>query len=203
MVQEDIISLFKSKHITNLQQVQFDSYCYVQQVSVTALAGTNNSNAALAFCEGATVRLQASVSSSYQWFRNGTAITGETGRELVVSTSGAYTVQAVSNQNTTLSEVVNVNVPVITYASTNSFERTRAIANMVPTLSGGTATSYSITPALPTGLTFNTTNGTISGTPSVVSASATYTVTGNNATGCAGTTSFILQVFNAVIPSAL
>ncbi len=191
---------------TNLQQVQFDSYCYVQQVGVTALAGTNNSNAALAFCEGATVRLQASASTSYQWFRNGTAINGETGRELVVSTSGAYTVQAVSNQNTTLSEVVNVNVtllPVITYASNYSFERTRAIANTVPTLSGGTATSFAISPALPAGLSFNTTNGTISGTPSVVSASATYTVTGTTATGCAGTTSFTLQVFNAVIPSAL
>ena len=191
---------------TNLQQVQFDSYCYVQQVGVTALAGTNNSNAALAFCEGSTVRLQASPSTSYQWLRNGTAINGETGRELIVSTSGAYTVQAVSNQNTTLSEVVNVNVtllPVITYASSYSFERTRAISTTAPTLSGGTATSYSISPALPTGLTFNTTNASITGTPSVVSASATYTVTGTTASGCIGRNSFTLSVFNAVAPSAL
>jgi gliding motility-associated-like protein len=191
---------------TNLQQVQFNTYCYVQQVGVTALAGTNNTNAALSFCEGATVRLQASASTSYQWFKNGTAITGETGRELVVSTSGAYTVQAVTNQNTTLSEVVNVNVtllPVITYASNYSFERTMAIANTAPTSTGGTVASYAITPALPTGLTFNTTNGTISGTPSVVSASATYTVTGTTATGCVGTTTFTLDVFNAVPPSAL
>jgi len=191
---------------TNLQQVQFDSYCYVQQVGVTALAGTNNSNAALAFCEGSTVRLQASPSTSYQWFRNGTAINGETGRELIVSTSGAYTVQAVSNQNTTLSEVVNVNVtslPVITYASSYSFERTKVISTNAPTLSGGTATSYSISPALPTGLTFNTANASITGTPSVISASATYTVTGTTASGCVGRTSFILDVFNAVAPSAL
>jgi len=94
--------------------------------------------------------------------------------------------------------------PIITYSNNSySFERTSAITAVQPTLTGVAATSYSITPALPTGLTFNTTNGTISGTPTVNSTSRTYTVTGTAANGCVGSTSFTLQVFSAVAPSAL
>jgi gliding motility-associated-like protein len=192
---------------TNLQQVEFTTYCYVQQVGVTALAGTNNATAALAFCEGATVNLQASASTSYQWFKDGVAISGETGRELVVATAGAYTVEAITNQNTTLSEVVTVSViplPAIAYSASYSFERTKAITSASPTSTGGTVATYAISPALPSGLTFNTTTGVISGTPTAVSASQTYTVTGTTATAsCVGTTTFTLEVFNAVAPSSL
>ena len=192
---------------TNLQQVEFTSYCYVQQVGVTALAGTNNPNASLALCEGATVRLQASISSSYQWFKDGVAISGETARELVVATAGAYTVEAITNQNTTLSEVVTVSViplPAIAYSASYSFERTKTISSASPTSTGGTVATYAISPTLPSGLTFNTSTGVISGTPTAVSASQTYTVTGTTATvSCVGTTTFTLEVFNAVAPSSL
>ena len=41
--------------------------------------------------------------------------------------------------------------------------------------------SYSITPSLPLGLTFNTTTGDISGTPTVESPDLTYTITATNA----------------------
>ncbi len=94
--------------------------------------------------------------------------------------------------------------PIIAYSNSSySYERTRAITSIQPTVTGIAASSFAITPALPTGLTFNTTNGTISGTPSVNSTSRTYTVTGTAATGCVGSTSFTLEVFSAVIPSAL
>ena len=48
--------------------------------------------------------------------------------------------------------------------------------NAVVTGSTGTLV-YSVSPALPAGLSINTTNGTISGTPTTATASATYTVT--------------------------
>lgn len=192
---------------TNLQQVEFTTYCYAQQVGVTALPGTNNANASLAICEGATVSLQASASTSYQWFKDGVAISGQTGRELIVATAGAYTVEAITNQNTTLSEVVTVSVtqlPAFAYSASYSFERTKAITSASPTSTGGTVATYAISPALPSGLTFNTTTGVISGTPTAVSASQTYTVTGTTATvSCVGTTTFTLEVFNAVAPSSL
>ncbi|TDO27029.1 gliding motility-associated-like protein [Sediminibacterium goheungense] len=52
----------------------------------------------------------------------------------------------------------------------------------------GAATSFSISPALPAGLTFNTATGIITGTPTVTSALTTYTVTASNAAGNFNTT---------------
>lgn len=49
-------------------------------------------------------------------------------------------------------------------------------------------TGYTISPALPTGLTFNQTTGTISGTPTVPFLPTTYTVRGFNTAGYSATT---------------
>ncbi len=53
----------------------------------------------------------------------------------------------------------------------------------IPSNVGSPATSYSVSPALPTGLTLDSTTGVISGTPTAVSPSAPYTVTGTNSAG--------------------
>lgn len=58
---------------------------------------------------------------------------------------------------------------------------------------------YSISPALPAGLSFNATNGTITGTPSVAMPTTTFTVTANNAGGSSAAT-FTLTVNQAVVP---
>jgi hypothetical protein len=52
----------------------------------------------------------------------------------------------------------------------------------MPTVTG-TVTSYSVSPALPFGLSIDTSSGVISGTPSAVASSADYTVTATNGTG--------------------
>ena len=57
-----------------------------------------------------------------------------------------------------------------------------AISAMNPTVTG-LVSGYSISPALPTGITINPTNGVISGTPTVTKASTVYTVTATNTTG--------------------
>jgi hypothetical protein len=57
------------------------------------------------------------------------------------------------------------------------------ITSNSPTCGGGAVLSYAVAPALPTGLTLNTTSGIISGTPTMAVASATYVVTAANATG--------------------
>ncbi|UWZ84526.1 putative Ig domain-containing protein [Occallatibacter riparius] len=57
-----------------------------------------------------------------------------------------------------------------------------AITPDTPTVTG-TASSYSISPALPAGLTINSSSGVISGTPTVLSSKASYTVTASNSTG--------------------
>jgi WD40 repeat protein len=58
-----------------------------------------------------------------------------------------------------------------------------AITPNNPTLSTGTATAYSVAPALPAGLVLDGTTGVLTGTPTTVAALATYTVTASTASG--------------------
>ncbi len=59
---------------------------------------------------------------------------------------------------------------------------------------------YAISPALPAGLTFNTATGEISGTPTAMNSTTTYTVTAANAGGSSSTT-FTLEVSSTLITS--
>lgn len=52
-----------------------------------------------------------------------------------------------------------------------------------PTHSGGSIDSYSVSPALPAGLALNASSGVITGTPTLATPVATYTVTGTNSAG--------------------
>ena len=58
-----------------------------------------------------------------------------------------------------------------------------AITPNSPTSAGGAVTLYGVSPALPAGLSLSTTTGVISGTPTAVTATASYTVTASNAAG--------------------
>ena len=66
---------------------------------------------------------------------------------------------------------------------TATYTKGTAIAANSPTTAGGAVTSYSVSPALPAGLSLSTTTGVISGTPTVVTATTTYTVTASNSGG--------------------
>ena len=59
----------------------------------------------------------------------------------------------------------------------------QAITPDIPGAAGGPITSFSISPALPSGLSLNTSTGVISGTPTTAAAQATYVVTGSNSGG--------------------
>ncbi|MEC7275530.1 MAG: choice-of-anchor D domain-containing protein [Bdellovibrionota bacterium] len=68
-----------------------------------------------------------------------------------------------------------------------------------PINQGGEVTAYSIAPALPAGITLNTTTGEISGTPTVTSTSTTYTITATGPEGSDSTT--ISMVVGGPVPS--
>ncbi|MFZ4414096.1 MAG: beta strand repeat-containing protein, partial [Bacteroidales bacterium] len=70
----------------------------------------------------------------------------------------------------------------LSYTSPNAFSLSVAITPLFPTVTG-VVTTYAISPTLPTGLSFNTTTGYITGTPTVATTAATYTVTATNASG--------------------
>ena len=76
-----------------------------------------------------------------------------------------------------------------------------AISDNAPSSTGGAVVSYSITPALPAGLSLDTASGVISGTPTELSAVTDYTVTATNTGGSATVTVSI--TVNDVAPSAL
>ena len=73
------------------------------------------------------------------------------------------------------------------------------ITPVVPTVSQGLA-SFTISPALPTGLSFNSSNGTVSGTPTATSADTSYTVTASG--GGATATANVAITVNPIPPSS-
>jgi DNA-binding beta-propeller fold protein YncE len=70
-----------------------------------------------------------------------------------------------------------------------------------PTSSGGAVTSYSVSPALPAGLSLNTGTGVITGTPTAVTATVSYTVTASNSAG--STTASLSITVNVAAPAGL
>ena len=126
------------------------------------------------------------------------------GTPTAISASTTYTVTATNSGGSSTASVtilVNDAAPSGVTFSPSSFVLTKDVAmtSVTPTAGGGTVTSWSVSPALPTGLTLDATTGEISGTPTVVSPSATYTITATNAGGSDSTT-LTLQV-NDVVPA--
>lgn len=110
------------------------------------------------------------------------------GTPTAVSAAAMYTISASgggASASASLSITVNPQPPSSpTYgASAITFTAHIAARTFTPTAGGGAATSWSITPSLPAGLTFDTTAGTISGTPTATSAPTRYVVTAQNAGG--------------------
>jgi hypothetical protein len=123
------------------------------------------------------------------------------GTPTAITPKSTYTVTAKNSGGSTtasLSLAVNAVAPSISYPSP-SYGFTAAVAaqTITPTHSGGAVVSWSITPALPAGLTLSTTNGTISGTPTAAAAPTSYVVT---ATNSGGQSRFSLQIGVASAP---
>ncbi|HSA13667.1 MAG TPA: putative Ig domain-containing protein, partial [Spirochaetota bacterium] len=102
----------------------------------------------------------------------------------------------------TISITVNLAAPTALSYSTPTavYTRDAVISNNVPTVTG-TVTNWSVSPALPSGLTLNTTTGVISGTPDTEQTAANYTITAENSGG--STTAVISITVNLAAPTAL
>ena len=98
-------------------------------------------------------------------------------------------------------EAENVPPSSLTYNTQNVFIKNTSVVNLVPTSTGGAVASYSISPALPEGLSLNTATGVISGMPTIISSPTTYVVTASNSVGA---TSFEMVItVNDIAPSSL
>ena len=84
--------------------------------------------------------------------------------------------------------------PVIALSATTETANVNAAMNgYTVTSSGGTVSSYSITGTLPAGVSFSTTTGRITGTPTATQTATTYTITATNTSGST-TATFTLTV---------
>lgn len=105
------------------------------------------------------------------------------------TTSGA-TSYLVTGEDASGPSLASISIAVVEPAPTNLvyanapfvFQQSVSIAPQTPSVDGAVS-AFAIHPALPAGLLFNSSDGTLSGSPSVVTPFASYTVTASNAAG--------------------
>jgi hypothetical protein len=122
-------------------------------------------------------------------------------RESSLAAASTFSVSdTAGNVQTTLSGspqriwVQRIARPVIALsATTETANVSAAINGYTVTSSGGTVASYSLTGTLPAGLSFSTTTGRITGTPTATQTATTYTITATNTSGST-TATFTLTV---------
>ena len=101
------------------------------------------------------------------------------------ATNIVYTVTAsnvTGTDSATLSITVNPAAPDISLSTTTVVASVAAAITAITVSNDGGAATYSISPAIANNLSFDTTNGTISGTPSATATLQIYTITASNVT---------------------
>ena len=131
------------------------------------------SNCSNSYADGTHIILTASANSGYK-FSNWTGDCS--------GTDNSLTIVMDSDKSCSASFVIFVPSITLSVATVNA-ELDVAITNVEVTNSGGTATSYAISPPLINGLSFASATGTISGTPSATATLQAYTITATNITG--------------------
>ncbi len=126
------------------------------------------------------------------------------GTPTAASPATIYTVTVTDNNHATATAMFSLTVNTAVTATT-AIATTVLTANHAPTpftpVTGGGGTApltYSVLPALPTGLSINASNGLISGTPTAASPATSYTVTVTDSNHATATAMFSLTVNSAV-----
>ncbi|WP_158559224.1 Ig-like domain-containing protein [Deminuibacter soli] len=145
------------------------------------------------FCTGGNVVLTSSAASGNQWYKDGTAITGETNTTYTANTSANYTVTTTDGNGcsaTSTATTVAANplpaVPTITAGSSTTF------------CAGGSVT---LTSSAATGNQWYKDGTAITGeinTTYAANASGSYTVVATNASGCTATSTATAVTVNAL-----
>ncbi len=118
-----------------------------------------------------------------------TSITATVGN----GTTGTVSVTTLGGTATSSSTYTVNPLPTLSYSgSPYTYSQNTAISTLTPTL-GNSPTTFSVSPALPSGISLNTSTGVISGTPSSPQVTASYTITASNS-NCSGTTSISINI---------
>ena len=187
---------------------------------ITQVSSTSYESVSLALARDPAANLDAPIAYYTITSSKGDVKRVNSWRELTVTVSGlksstsyTFTITATSVDGTSLVSESSLPVTTQVYVAPVAEVTTAPLAAPAFTLSasaetktvntaitgytisstGGTIASYAISPAAPAGLTFNTTTGVLSGTPTSTQSATAYTVTATNATGSA-TQTFTLTV---------
>ncbi|MDR3675842.1 MAG: tannase/feruloyl esterase family alpha/beta hydrolase [Acidobacteriota bacterium] len=172
-----------------------NSAVYTKGLAITANIPTSTGGAVISYSVSPALPVGLSLSPS-------TGIIS--GTPTAITAGASYTVTAsnlVGSATATLTLTVNDQSPSgLTYTTGMAVFAVRVpIPPDTPSNTGGTVTSYGVTPALPAGLSLSTSTGIITGTPLTLTATANYMVTASNAIG---STSAILTITAAkVVPT--
>lgn len=161
---------------------------YTQGIGITPLTPTNTGSAATSW----------SVSPAFPPSLVLNTSTGVvSGIPTVIASTSSYVISATNaggSGHATLVLTVNAKKPHISYAPTSqTYTQFSVTAAWNPINTGGSSTSWTISPALGSGLAFNGATGSITGTPTNVQGATTYKVKASN-TGGVDSTSISITV---------
>lgn len=167
-------------------------------------------NSSATFTSNVTYK-PAGTTQSYQWLKNGAAISGATSANYTIpmvtaNSAGSYALRVTTRNGTTVIGVMDSPSWFVTVIGSPAFTNNSTAAatvgtpfTFVPTLSAD-ATAFTLTGALPSGLTFNGTTGRITGSP-VRTGSFQVTMRPSNSFGQGVPFSLAITVINPPAPS--
>ena len=172
-----------------------NSFSFVKGVAIQDIVPINDGG------EASSWSIYPQIPSGLQF----SSVTGTiSGTPSILSASETYTINATNDvavNSTTITIEVIDDAPSILYNPNSlTLYQSVTISQHVPTNNGGDVVSWDIEPTVPDGLSFSTSTGTISGTPSTPQTSTQYTVTGENSGGN-DSTSITIEIIGTPILS--
>lgn len=135
------------------------------------------------FATSTLIAIVIGVLTPVQTLAGPTALPGKTQGNGPCVTSGNTNSQIQSTKNNK-KDCVTLAAPAFTLSASSETRTVNTLATGFTVIStGGHIASFAISPSAPSGMSFDTTTGAFSGTPTSVSAAINYTVTATNATG--------------------
>jgi len=139
-----------------------------------------------------------SIASATTYTITATNATGSTSRTFTLTVVEALLAPSSTPSSSPESRVEDLAAPAFTLSSSAETRTVNtALTGYSIASTGGLIASYSISPAEPAGLTFSTSTGLLSGSPTSIASATTYTITATNATGSTSRT-FTLTVVGGV-----
>ncbi len=177
-----ILVVPSTPNIANISLVEF-----IKGVEISSISWTNTGGVASAWSispqlpSGLVLNATTGVISGMPNISNNTSVYIVTASNITGSATASIDI------------LIKLSAPIISNVNDKVFINNVSITSFGFVNTGGIASTWSISPQLPSGLVLNATSGAISGMPNIISSKTAYTVTAINHTG-SSSTSFSITV---------